>query len=736
MQVQRQSNGQMITLNTELGGGGEGKIYSISEEPLLVAKVYHQSAKVYTDKLSVMFANPPDDSALAQGRVSIAWPVDLLKDTSSQQIIGFLMQRVTEVRPIHDFYIPATRRDRSPYFNYLYLHRTARNLAAAVSALHAKGYVIGDVNESNILVTETALVTLVDTDSFQVFDLPHHKVYRCPVGKPEFTPPELQGKTFRDIDRTPEHDLFGLAVVIFQLLMEGTHPFDGVFQGSGDPPPKEKRILEGHFPYGNRIVPYRSKPLAPPFEILHPTLRQLFIRCFEDGHNDPKARPDAKTWVKALVEAENTLVTCSVNDQHRYGGHLNVCPWCERTMQLRGRDPFPFNPLVQQPLPKPGQLQLSIDQTSIEQQWLQYIQSHLSDISKLSQQLILTKQQSLQYIQSHLSQIPKVSQQQLILIKQQWLQYMQNHLLQIPKPNQQQLIFSLKKTLPQYPLTKLISQFNTLSTKQILGGSAVLALGLIGLAANQIHTLLIAPSDISVSPSIPTGDENGKKDFEWKYSSSELEQAQGLAKQRELQDAILEQAKALAREGNIQDGIRVAQQIRPGEELYETAQSAINRWNSVLYLEQAEALVKQGNFQDAVRVAQQIRPDQGLYETAQSAINRWQFKSYDLGVTLKILSVRRHLDSLLLNVSLKNESFQSVKFIDTFLFSVTDNWGRHLSASVEGLPEEFPPNGQGITGVVKIPISVLGSSEHLSLTWANYSDQRIRLQVSGIPVVK
>ncbi|MFB2922242.1 tetratricopeptide repeat protein [Aerosakkonema funiforme] len=348
MRVQRQSNGQMITLNTELGGGGEGKIYSISEEPLLVAKVYHQSAKVYTDKLSVMFANPPDDSALAQGRVSIAWPVDLLKDTSSQQIIGFLMRRVTEVRPIHDFYIPATRRDKSPYFNYLYLHRTARNLAAAVSALHAKGYVIGDVNESNILVTETALVTLVDTDSFQVLDLPHNKVYRCPVGKPEFTPPELQGKAFRDIDRTPEHDLFGLAVVIFQLLMEGTHPFDGVFQGSGDPPPKEKRILEGHFPYGNRFVPYGSKPLAPAFEVLHPTLRQLFIRCFEDGHNDPKARPDAKTWVKALVDAENAIVTCSVNDQHLYGGHLSVCPWCERTVRLGGRDPFPARQAVEQ----------------------------------------------------------------------------------------------------------------------------------------------------------------------------------------------------------------------------------------------------------------------------------------------------------------------------------------------------------------------------------------------------
>ena len=55
-----------------------------------------------------------------------------------------------------------------PQFDRRYLLRTARNLAAAISALHSSGYVAGDLNESNILVTPTALVTLIDTDSFQV----------------------------------------------------------------------------------------------------------------------------------------------------------------------------------------------------------------------------------------------------------------------------------------------------------------------------------------------------------------------------------------------------------------------------------------------------------------------------------------------------------------------------------------------------------------------------------------
>jgi formylglycine-generating enzyme required for sulfatase activity len=212
--------------------------------------------------------------------------------------------------------------------------------------LHTRDYVIGDVNESNVLVADDALVTLVDTDSFQVRALHNGLVYRCPVGKPEFTPPELQGRNFASIDRTSEHDWFGLAVLIFQLLMEGTHPFAGRFQGRGDPPPYEERIAAGHFPYGQRPVPYAPAANALPFDVLHPTVQHLFLRCFDDGHSAPQARPDALTWRNTLDAARDALTTCTSNAQHRYGSHLQACPWCERTARLGGRDPFPSQEAV------------------------------------------------------------------------------------------------------------------------------------------------------------------------------------------------------------------------------------------------------------------------------------------------------------------------------------------------------------------------------------------------------
>ncbi|MCS6776501.1 MAG: hypothetical protein RMJ43_05675 [Chloroherpetonaceae bacterium] len=334
----RYSDGRPVVLRVDrpLGAGGEARIYEVLQAPDLVAKVYHDPEEAMARKLGVMLRNPPEDADTL-----LAWPVDLLVTAEGGRTVGFLMPRVSGRRPIFTFYNPAARRELGPLCNYRYLHRTGRNLAAAFRALHRRGYVVGDVNETNILASETALVTLVDCDSFQVRDPQSGVVYRCPVGRPEFTPPELLGADFGVVDRTAEQDRFGLAVLLFQLLMEGTHPFAGIYQGRGDPPPYEVRIRAGHFVYGSRSVPYRPMPSALPLPVLHPTLRQLFLRCFEDGHGNPAARPDAQTWLTALEEAEGDLTVCEINAQHYFGRHLERCPWCERAQQLGGRDPFP-----------------------------------------------------------------------------------------------------------------------------------------------------------------------------------------------------------------------------------------------------------------------------------------------------------------------------------------------------------------------------------------------------------
>lgn len=352
IRVQRENGSTVYVLKESLllGAGGEARIYNLGEDPRLVAKLWHKPRLDQAEKVRAMLLNRPIDPSTDAQHVSIAWPEGIITLMGCPtEVVGFVMPKVSGMRPMLEFFNPRTRREKCPYFSYAYLARTARNLAVAVRALHERGYVIGDFNESNVLVSPTALVTVVDTDSFQVWDPQKQEMHRCRVGKPELTPREMQGLDFTRQDRTEAQDLFGLGALIHMLLLEGTHPFAGICRLEGEPPTYVERIAAGHYPFAGRDdVPYSPSPLMPSYDLLTPAIRDLFFRCFNDGHHDPTLRPDANSWRYAIEEFEQSLVTCSINGQHAYPNHLAECPWCQRAKALGGRDPFPSRDDVRQ----------------------------------------------------------------------------------------------------------------------------------------------------------------------------------------------------------------------------------------------------------------------------------------------------------------------------------------------------------------------------------------------------
>ena len=342
-------SGRLVVLDRKLGAGGEAEVHSVSGQSGVVAKIYFTHSSERSSKFRAMVGSPPRDPTSGQGHVSICWPKALLFN-QAKVCAGFLMHRVdfsTNV-PVLQLYNPQDRQQVAPGFNWGYKLRSAANIASVVEAIHACGYVVGDLNESNFLVSDRALVTLVDCDSMQVPKMAGGGFFRCTVGKPDFTPPELQGRDFGQVDRDPTHDNFALGVMIFHLLMEGVHPYAGVWRGRGDPPPLEQRIQSGDCPYvGSANV--SPMPVAVPFDILPPSLKALVVRCFGYGHKSPQTRPSAHEWRDALNGVERNLNTCPANRRHVYANHLPACPWCERTVILSGFDPFP-SVSKQQPL--------------------------------------------------------------------------------------------------------------------------------------------------------------------------------------------------------------------------------------------------------------------------------------------------------------------------------------------------------------------------------------------------
>ncbi|MFM9265374.1 hypothetical protein [Tychonema sp. BBK16] len=121
--------------------------------------------------------------------------------------------------------------------------------------------------------------------------------------------------------------------------------------------------------------------------------------------------------------------------------------------------------------------------------------------------------------------------------------------------------------------------------------------------------------------------------------------------------------------------------------------------------------------------------------TGQNASAKFPMNSRDGGITLEVSAANQRGNSMLLDVSMKNEGSQAVRFLYSFL-NVTDNQGRPLSATAEDLPAELPPNGQVFYGTVSIPTALLEDAKELSLTLTDYPGQKLQLQIAGIPVPK
>jgi DNA-binding helix-hairpin-helix protein with protein kinase domain len=320
-----------------IGRGGEGQVLPVAGDSALVAKVFHHPTLEHRAKLEFMVANPVPQ---ARDHYWVTWPLDIIFTRGrSPKFVGYVMPRLTHAQPIFTFYNPAIRPKKSPGFDYRHLVHCGRNLAAAFNQAHAKRYVIGDPNESNAFVGSDARVTLIDADSWQLWDAIVGRTFHSSVAKPDFLPPELQNRSLKGLDRKPWHDNFALAVLLFKLTNEGNHPFDGVYRGAGDVPPLEARIRAGAFPYLDRSGRWSPKGLALQFDMLHPRLRELFVQAFETGHARPESRPNARVWQEAFTLAESELQSCHHNPHHWFWG--KQCIWCQRKKLLGGKDPFP-----------------------------------------------------------------------------------------------------------------------------------------------------------------------------------------------------------------------------------------------------------------------------------------------------------------------------------------------------------------------------------------------------------
>lgn len=321
-----------------LGAGGEAEVFRVPGREHLAEKRWRNPTLAQARKLAVMLEHPPE-GATFEGHVNLAWPTEVVRNGGGT-VVGFRMPAVDLARslPVFTAYNPDARRSQLTGITWRHLVRTGRNLAAVVSALHRAGYVVGDINESNVLVDRRALVTILDCDSIQVSDPGTGELHHCGIARPEFLAPELAGRDLSATARRIASDRFALAVMVFLLLREGVHPYAGVWRGRGEPPDLSARMRGRRFPHvpGTRM---RPPPRSMGLKQLGLRLQFLFLRAFVLGPLVAAVRPSAASWESALAKLEPRLTTCQRSTAHE---HLRRrrCPWCQR-VDLGLPDPFP-----------------------------------------------------------------------------------------------------------------------------------------------------------------------------------------------------------------------------------------------------------------------------------------------------------------------------------------------------------------------------------------------------------
>ncbi|MEG3180453.1 hypothetical protein [Sphingomonas sp. LT1P40] len=328
----RDRGAERLELGRLLGEGAAGKVYALPGRPGSAAKLYHDDKTRKTDeaKIDAMLARPPQlPHAEHEGMdyPQVAWPEAKLYDAKGD-FAGFLMPEIDFSRStsLVNLLQKSSRRAEgiSDYYGYRVL--VARNLASVFAELHRAGHHMIDMKPANLrFYPAVSWMAVVDADGFSIAG--KRKRIAAEQVSDEYIAPESWQKKPAELGE--EQDLFGLAVIIFQLLNNGLHPFAGAAKGAGQATDLQGRILEGLYSYALHPVAGASPGAAS----IHKTFRRSTRKLFDRAFLNPADRPNAAMWRDHLDALVGMLVPCEAKPlEHAHFG--TGCGFCAHEARL------------------------------------------------------------------------------------------------------------------------------------------------------------------------------------------------------------------------------------------------------------------------------------------------------------------------------------------------------------------------------------------------------------------
>ncbi len=312
-------SGQKYKLTKQAGCGAQGVVYEETTGKFMV-KLYYPSGCESIDNDVIERLHFIKDVKTPKNFVMI---VDLI----SSPYIGYVMDKVIDHKPLNSYLIP----DKSIPFHEWYNEGQGLYgrifigyiIAKAFGELERNNLSYCDISGNNILIkiAKGASIKMIDVDNIYIAG----KGKAAVLGTPRYIAPEVISR-----QKNPDvlSDNYSLAVILFELLRIG-HPYisDDVLDGT---PEEEEDALAGKRDY---VTDENSMNMLPADIILTHKLKELFKRCFAEGKKNRVARPSAREFEHALLEASNKLIKCPSCGAWHYprkkGRVYEDCPWCD-----------------------------------------------------------------------------------------------------------------------------------------------------------------------------------------------------------------------------------------------------------------------------------------------------------------------------------------------------------------------------------------------------------------------
>ncbi|MBS2019089.1 MAG: hypothetical protein JST00_39845 [Deltaproteobacteria bacterium] len=278
-----------------LGVGGEGRVYRCGDRAI---KIYFAVDDARRAKLAALVAGHRAMHPRVVG------PLDLCTDPAGD-IVGFAMKALDGAVDMHR---AAQRRWREQHMTANGVVSVFRDLASTLSALHARGVVVGDLNDGNVvLVSEPAAPSpawspfFIDADSMQLPGFP------CTVAHERFLDPRLYGASLAGGVLSRDSDWYALAVMLFGSLFF-VHPYGGAHPSY---PTMLRRAEARHSVLrGDVKLPVTAQRL----DLLPDDALAWFDAVFEKGRREPMPA--------CVLEARFVRCPCGIEHARR------ACPAC------------------------------------------------------------------------------------------------------------------------------------------------------------------------------------------------------------------------------------------------------------------------------------------------------------------------------------------------------------------------------------------------------------------------